>query len=297
MRNSNLRAFSLIELSIVILIIGILIAGVTQSSRLVTQMRLSSARTLTNSAPVSSIKGLLVWLEPTSVDSFLDAEAGDALDLTVWKDINPQSSSKITATVTAAAAGDITYAANGINGLPTVNFKIGGNATKRLALSASLDSNSNATTAFVVYRDLSANSGSTNRTLFWNGATTAQGWGYMKVNTTWLRRVASIADNDGAAMSLTAPEIVSITMSGATTSDKVNSYVNGVIDINNVTLASAFTTPTAFFVGNYSTAGAFANPWQGYISEVIVYDRVLKSEERKSIETYLGKKYGIKVTN
>ena len=38
------KAFSLIELSIVVLIIGILIAGVTQGSRLVRQSRLSTAQ-------------------------------------------------------------------------------------------------------------------------------------------------------------------------------------------------------------------------------------------------------------
>ena len=40
---SNIKAFSLIELSIVILIIGILVAGVTQSSRLFRQITLSTA--------------------------------------------------------------------------------------------------------------------------------------------------------------------------------------------------------------------------------------------------------------
>ncbi|MFM7620300.1 MAG: prepilin-type N-terminal cleavage/methylation domain-containing protein, partial [Alphaproteobacteria bacterium] len=46
------QAFSLIELSIVILIIGILVAGVTQSSRLVNQFRLTSARNITLSSPL-----------------------------------------------------------------------------------------------------------------------------------------------------------------------------------------------------------------------------------------------------
>ncbi|MFM7621060.1 MAG: prepilin-type N-terminal cleavage/methylation domain-containing protein, partial [Alphaproteobacteria bacterium] len=46
------KAFSLIELSIVILIIGILVAGVTQSSRLVNQFRLTSARNITLSSPL-----------------------------------------------------------------------------------------------------------------------------------------------------------------------------------------------------------------------------------------------------
>ena len=58
-------AFSLIELSIVILIIGIIIAGITQGSRLVTKMRVASARALTQSSPVTSIKGLMMWLETT----------------------------------------------------------------------------------------------------------------------------------------------------------------------------------------------------------------------------------------
>ncbi|MFM7620236.1 MAG: prepilin-type N-terminal cleavage/methylation domain-containing protein [Alphaproteobacteria bacterium] len=69
-RIKNFKAFSLIELSIVILIIGILVAGVTQSSRLIRQMALSSARALTQSSPVPSIAGLVSWYEPTSEKSF-----------------------------------------------------------------------------------------------------------------------------------------------------------------------------------------------------------------------------------
>jgi len=59
-KNKISQAFSLIELSIVILIIGILVAGVTQSSRLVTQFRLLSARNMTQSSPVPTIKDLLI---------------------------------------------------------------------------------------------------------------------------------------------------------------------------------------------------------------------------------------------
>ncbi len=44
MKQKFKTAFSLIELSVVILIIGILVAGVTQSSRLIIQMRLATAR-------------------------------------------------------------------------------------------------------------------------------------------------------------------------------------------------------------------------------------------------------------
>ena len=85
-------AFSLIELSIVILIIGVLIAGVTQASRLVRQSKLTTARTLTQSSAVNSIKGLLLWLEPTMDNSFKSSETTDANPITTWYDINPQVS-------------------------------------------------------------------------------------------------------------------------------------------------------------------------------------------------------------
>ena len=66
------KAFSLIELSIVILIIGILVAGVTQSSRLLKMMRLQSARSLTNSGPVISINNIVLWVDSVSEESFND---------------------------------------------------------------------------------------------------------------------------------------------------------------------------------------------------------------------------------
>lgn len=50
------KAFSLIELSIVILIIGILVAGVTQSSRLINAMRIQSIRSLTINSPYHQFK-------------------------------------------------------------------------------------------------------------------------------------------------------------------------------------------------------------------------------------------------
>ena len=67
--NSRL-AFSLIELSVVILIIGILVLGVTQGNRMMSEAKLKSARSLTTSSPVASIEGLAVWLDSTSENAF-----------------------------------------------------------------------------------------------------------------------------------------------------------------------------------------------------------------------------------
>jgi len=117
---NNKKAFSLIELSIVILIIGILVAGITQSSRLIRQMRLSSARSITQSSPVSTIKDLIVWLESTSEKSFDDAEEENGLTVTNWYDLNPQGSFKYNAKANNVADKP-TFIENGINGLPVLS--------------------------------------------------------------------------------------------------------------------------------------------------------------------------------
>ena len=59
------KAFSLIELSVVVLIIGILIAGITSGSRLVRNSKLASAAQFTKSSDINSIADLVLWLEPT----------------------------------------------------------------------------------------------------------------------------------------------------------------------------------------------------------------------------------------
>lgn len=97
----NKFAFSLIELSIVILIIGILVAGVTQSSRLINQMRLMSARSITLSSPVPTIKNLIAWYESVGEKSFNESEMSTGSLLSNWYDSNIQSSTKLNGFQTA----------------------------------------------------------------------------------------------------------------------------------------------------------------------------------------------------
>jgi prepilin-type N-terminal cleavage/methylation domain-containing protein len=87
-------AFSLIEISIVILVIGILIAGITQSSRLVKESGLMSARSLTQSSPVSGIKDLMSWHE-TSLKTSFDSNAQiDGSTISTWYDNGKQSTTQ-----------------------------------------------------------------------------------------------------------------------------------------------------------------------------------------------------------
>ena len=121
MKISKKKAFSLVELSIVMLVIGIIIAGVTQGSRLISQFNLSSARTLTKSSPVASMLDLAMWLETTLEESINAAESEDNSAVSIWRDINPNSSNKNNAIQDVQDDRPL-YILNCINSLPCLRF-------------------------------------------------------------------------------------------------------------------------------------------------------------------------------
>lgn len=95
-KNSNNQklAFSLIEISMVILIIGIMIAGISQGIDLYQDARLSTARTLTKNSRVNRIPDLELWLETSLDESFIPSERIHNANISTWLDINNQSNFK-----------------------------------------------------------------------------------------------------------------------------------------------------------------------------------------------------------
>ena len=61
MKQKNPRAFSLFEMSIVIIIVSLTIAGITLSTRLIGKSTLAKAQLLTKNSPVKDIENLLFW--------------------------------------------------------------------------------------------------------------------------------------------------------------------------------------------------------------------------------------------
>ena len=306
------KAFSLIELSIVILIIGIIVAGITQSSRLVTQSKLKSAQNLTSSSPVAGIKSVSLWLEPT-LDASFPSSLDDEAFITQWNDTNPQTPSKLYAVPASGSSSlNIAYDSNGINGLPSIKFPATA-STSASVLSVSTTPVStvtpfftetpvitvddpkspNAFTAFIVYIDSGATAAST---LLYNGANGTNGWGYQKSATA--TRVLTIAPSITAGISsfpTSRAEIATITYSGST-SKNIKLYINGGVGFTtpttDTTLTTAIATPaTRMTIGGISTGGN--GPWKGLISEIIIFDTVLKNQDLKDVASYLSKKYSI----
>jgi prepilin-type N-terminal cleavage/methylation domain-containing protein len=296
------KAFSLIELSIVILIIGILIAGVTQSSRLVAKMRLASARALTQSSPAASVKDLVAWLETTSEKSFDDAESQDGTAVTNWYDINPQRSIKYNAT-TSIVADKPTYVENGINNLPVLS----GNGTSNVMLLSGL------TDSFV-------DSGFT-----WIGVLQWRVPGVGPKGYIGLKSQTGSGSNQGVTLFLddwnalpTSLRVVSrndgTLNTNQITSSSINQYQTHVVSVvRSTTSLSAYDNGTQLgsTISDATTNGIFNStaPWAvfkytndnvqyffGYVGEYIIFSRPLKNEERRAIEIYLGKKWGVKIS-
>lgn len=308
MKNKS-RAFSLIELSIVILIIGILIAGVTQSSRLVRQAKLQTAQTLTKSSPVAGISGLVLWLEPTLDGSFLNyiftgsyfsliqeafaltpnpnIDEGSAINQ--WNDINPQSSSKYFLNAVLGQNAPIYKDSAGPNGLPSlysenvVQMCVSSTTYNNDTSCASIIPNNNNFTYFVVAMPKDSSS---SMVVYASGN---HQWEYYLGDEESLARSFCfdgdcVGDTVNQASAL-SPEVTSLVVNTQAGSTGFSLYVDGAIHVNNGDLPSDNDAPATFGTDNQNM----------YISEIIAFDRALKNEERQSVEEYLGKKYGIKV--
>ncbi len=294
--------FSLIELSIVILIVGILIAGVTTSSRLLKQFKLNSARSLTMSSPVPSISQLLMWME-TSLESSFDSNISDNDKILTWKDNNPQSSYKINFSQSNATYQP-TYIDNGINGLPSLgfnnsnmlspNFVIGANYSIFIAFNSSGFTGAASTILNVtdnvnhgINIELQASSGA------WLGLN-------RRIRACHRSPLGTSSENDNYANATYAIQDKKDYIFAYTRNVKNNQsffYING----NNANDPS-FTGATApalngtnltLMIGNLMPNN-FVRPFYGKISEIIIFDKALNPEELTSVNNYLLKKYNIK---
>jgi len=275
------KAFSLIELSIVILIIGILVAGVTQSSRLVKQVKLMSARSLTLSSPVPTIKNLIAWYESTSEKSFNESEASDQSLLSAWFDINVQNSNKNNATQTIDT-NKPQYSFDDNTGLPIVKFT---NLDFFNLPDGTVPFNNSPYTVFFVSQPY----------VFGGGGILGSG-SYGTVNATNAFRYdpSNGIFNYWFNVDLFLPNTSSLRKNNVISFiydlAKREGYVDGLLKGS---VASSNRASTA--INNAIGSTYFVEYLNGAIGEIIIFDRALNTEERKSIESYLGKKWSIKI--
>ncbi|GDX36009.1 hypothetical protein LBMAG18_05200 [Alphaproteobacteria bacterium] len=270
------QAFSLIELSIVILIIGILVAGVTQSSRLVNQFRLHNLKQLVVNSPVNSIKDLALWLETTQAESFIESEAVDGTLITQWFDINKLSTFRPTVTSTLGRA---TYRTNVINSLPAIYFNAGGWFDVNFSVT-----NNFAKTIFVV----AMNQNNNQRNYIFDNATCTQYCFIIESNTNSAGHMHAGASHFQGTFQLRKPYVITLIYNAG------NSFFryNGVQNISGNTGSNPMSNNIR--IGASCVGLSSPEAFIGHIGEFIVFDRVLKADEYLDIEKYLSTKWAIK---
>lgn len=287
-------AFTLIEISLVILIIGIIIAGVTESTNLVSKYKLYMARNQTKSSPVNAVSGLVTWLDATSEFAFENDEDQDGYTVSTWKDINPQSVTKNNATQSTLALKP-TYKESCINGLPCINFNSENNQNFDIDLSDLANSNS---TIFIVEQRRSGK----DEAYIISGEDADVGKNLMIGYKTETRFAAG---HDTVLAGYSDPNVPVYTsptariysyMFNSSSDNGMFMYLNG----ENMNLFSAedpepktvLTEYPSPHIGGSSETGYY----EGDICEIIIFNKALRDKDRQAIERYLGKKWGVKIT-
>lgn len=297
-KNNQKSAFSLVEISVVMVIIGLLVTGIIGGQALMNYGTMSKARALTNSAPVSAIEGVQLWLETTSKKSFATQKADSNTEvvedtgITTWSDINPQGLAKKNATQPGTPGIKPTYKTSSINGLPTMRFN--GVDQYFILPDGTVPPGNEPYTVFIVSRLSSGTAGA----LISAGDTPAN-------NALRLVYTTSIAhdiwvSNDLAANSfahnITQAHIFTFRYNNATGVGR-HIYVDGNIASSGNTNVNRATLSTGNRIGAMIDSGSETLFLNGDIGEIIVYNVALDNIDRASIENYLGQKWGINVAS
>lgn len=281
------KAYSLLELSIVAIIIGVLVSGVVAGAGMVRSSKVANARLFTTKAVVFEINGLTAWYEASLKDSFNGNQMSDGTAVTKWFDISPGSNSNVASSTKKnelTSDGGTTFIANGINGTPSIRFS--GASSANFTTASFYQGTSLQNTVFLVLHPLATLS-STAQVVADSGASGSP------TSSVGLKNDA-IALNAGASANIT-------TSLAAGTDYAIAAYFNDTVSqafINSATTsAGSGSTGTNQLTGlTVGTDKSGANGFNGLISEIIVYNRPLKLQERKDVMNYLSKKYKITVT-
>ncbi len=292
----NKKAFTIIEISVVILVISVMIVGVMTSKSMVTKSRLANAQSLTQQSYVNEIsEDLIAWYETSLEGSFNASEIkNDGSFITAWKDSNKSVVTKNNATVTTplnTANQPILVQNVFYNSIPGLRFSgdqyLNFNGTKFAK---------NSYTIFVVEQRSSNKSenyfiGGTGSSLNSNLSL-----GYENNTSILFSHYPSESPTFNRYISSYKPQTPIIhTFLFNNTIGKKHSINGGSIFINTPAQTTSITSFNLAMIGAYNPSGTLKT-YVGDLAEIIMFKRSLKTEEIEAIESYLGSKYGIPVS-
>ncbi len=276
-----------------------MIAGVTQGSKLVNKFKSQTAQSLTQSSPVTSIADLAYWFESTSEKSFSASEAVDEQKVSNWYDISPRNSIH-PALSSSSSSQPIYKSSSDLNGLPALYFD-----TDQFTYDGYQYSRN--TTMFAVIKapfskDIVGNESE------WGNIIGLHKGGLCALFTSNLANDMVTPVNQ---FQFWGSYSESLDVSYNRTSDNgaiLTGVINGAnLDSNHVAykfytdgnFKGSIVDTTCKINSGLIVGASYPNfeYYQGYIGELIVFNRALNDEERKSVDNYLSQKWNIPLNN
>ena len=284
MKKYPLKAFSLIEISVVIVIIGILIAGISSGIDLFYDFKLSTARSLTKSAPVPRIEGLFTWIETTSPESYTTPPKDGAL-IDLIKDLSFKMD-KANFVQTGVDGLKPVYKQGNLNNLPALYFD-GSNdfLVSEKSYTSNIFSNSQITIFAVI------NYVGNSLSVFLKHETAPYRTG-LEINDGKIR-FDFPQDNYTKIIGINSIRNKNLIITAI--ADKVNQkiYINSTLEASNANTTTISSSPPSQIYLGKNIFDQF--PTQFNFGELIIYDRALSVRELDSVTKYLSKKWGIKI--
>lgn len=312
----NKYAFSVLEISIILLVLGIIIAGITRSSTILEKYRVYLAKKHTENSPVHSTPGLIAWYETTLESSFQEFEAQNFNDLSSsetnsgmgriskWFDISGNNNHMVnlpTEYLEIQGAYKPKYQTDCVNNLPCLEFE--GSTIMFLPKSAKLEGDY---TAFIVEKK-SPNHTETDEILLGSNedfpasnstlSITYSNLGALKYSHTNLNNSYLISNNILLKYIPILHSFTSNFKNELLPADK--KLTHRFFDTNNESNFEDNGTPNILTISpdpeDYMIIGWIEGfGYKGQLLEIILFNRALKSRERKSVEEYLMKKWRLK---
>ena len=278
------KAFSLTELAVVLLVITLLASLIAKGSDMIQASRIATARALTSTSPVPKVPGLVAWYESTLKESFPSNEQKqkESSKISTWYDVSPSSIVDQKNALTRIANSSVTFEPIGINKLPSIRFDGSG----EIDLSNFYQGDLRNKTFFIIFQPHDINGTphilSTDDTEKAIGITanTIALWGGSKT-------VSSATGSNAADFNLGKNYVIAAYFNGATSESYDNDTENRTGDA--AIAADTIITSRGLAIGGNSSGSYFT----GFISEVVVYNRLVTDQERRDVMRYLAQKWEI----
>ena len=226
----------------------------------------------------TQISGCSLWLR---ADLGVTLAPSNPTNVTTWKDQSGNGNDASQGTT----ANQPTYVPSAINALPAIQ----GDGAARFMTTAAFTIGSAATLCAVV-EPLGSMNGYTRileqqyNTTYYLGTDSSQTKYKLIVNN----GTSPYGVAQGGTVTTNAPAIVT----GVYGSPTGSLYINGAL-----VAADSFTAPTPASQVLYimQAYNGFAEYWNGYLAEAIVYNRALSTAELTRVHRYLGRRYGVVV--